>query len=93
MLSASEPLSSEIPRAWMNEFDHPAQHVHMFGQTETAGIVAMFRIPRDFDGDKFVPVGGPIANTDIYVLDENRHAGFLSRGFYRIGLPQLAVVI
>ena len=72
MLSASEPLSSEIPRTWMNEFGHPAQHIHMFGQTETAGIVAMFRIPRDYDGDKFVPVGGPIANTDIYVLDENQ---------------------
>jgi aspartate racemase len=72
ILSASEPLSSEIPRAWMNEFNHAAQHVHMFGQTETAGIVAMFPIPRDFDGDKFVPVGGPIANTDIYVLNESQ---------------------
>jgi amino acid adenylation domain-containing protein len=72
MLSASEPLSSEIPRTWMNEFNHPAQHVHMFGQTETAGIVSLFPIPRDFDGDKYVPVGDPIANTDIYVLDENQ---------------------
>ena len=72
MLSASEPLLSEIPRVWMNEFQHPAQHVHMFGQTETAGIVSLFPIPRDFDGDKYVPVGNPIANTDIYVLDENQ---------------------
>ena len=71
MLSASEPMPAEIPRAWMNEFNHPAQHVHMFGQTETAGIVALYRIPRDFEGDKYVPVGKPIANTDIYVLDEN----------------------
>src|SRR6185503_10556862 len=44
MLSASEPLLSEIPRTWMNDFNHPAQHVHMFGQTETAGIVSLFRI-------------------------------------------------
>jgi len=72
MLSASEPLPSEIPLTWMNEFNHPARHVHMFGQTETAGIVAMFRIPGDFVGDKFVPVGSPIANTDIYVLDEDQ---------------------
>ncbi|HEX3085995.1 MAG TPA: amino acid adenylation domain-containing protein, partial [Pyrinomonadaceae bacterium] len=72
MLSASEPLLSEIPCTWMNEFNHPARHVHMFGQTETAGIVALFPIPRDFDGDKYVPVGQPIANTDIYVLDENQ---------------------
>ncbi|HYX27924.1 MAG TPA: amino acid adenylation domain-containing protein [Pyrinomonadaceae bacterium] len=72
MLSASEPLLSEIPRAWMHEFNHSAEHVHMFGQTETAGIVALFRIPRDYDGDKHVPVGNAIANTDIYVLDENQ---------------------
>jgi amino acid adenylation domain-containing protein len=72
MLSASEPLLSEIPRTWMDEFKHPAHHVHMFGQTETAGIVALFPIPRDFAGEQYVPVGQPIANTDIYVLDENQ---------------------
>src|ERR1043166_6465686 len=74
MLSASEPLLSEIPRTWMNEFHHPAQHVHMFGQTETAGIVSLFRIPRDFAGDKYVPVGNPIANTSIYVLNEDQQS-------------------
>src|SRR5438132_3325929 len=72
MLSASEPLLSEIPRKWMTDFNHPAHHVHMFGQTETAGIVALFHIPRDFDGETYIPVGNPIANTDIYVLNENR---------------------
>lgn len=72
MLSASEPLLSEIPRTWMSEFNHPAEHVHMFGQTETAGIVALFHIPRDFNGETYVPVGKPIANTFIYVLNENR---------------------
>ncbi|HYW73787.1 MAG TPA: non-ribosomal peptide synthetase [Pyrinomonadaceae bacterium] len=74
MLSASEPLLSEIPLTWMTEFNHPAEHVHMFGQTETAGIVALFHIPRDFNGHALVPVGKPIANTDVYVLDEDRNS-------------------
>lgn len=70
MLSASEPLPSAVPFTWLKEFNHPARHVHMFGQTETAGIVSLYQVPETIEPDGYVPVGGPIANTDIYVLDE-----------------------
>ncbi|HSP64274.1 MAG TPA: AMP-binding protein, partial [Pyrinomonadaceae bacterium] len=71
MLSASEPLLSDIPRTWASEFRHPARHVHMFGQTETAGIVALYRIPSDNNGaTKITPIGEPIANSEIFILDE-----------------------
>jgi amino acid adenylation domain-containing protein len=72
MLSASEPLTANVPRTWMNEFHHSARHVHMFGQTETAGIVSLYHVPPTIESDIYVPVGRPIANTDIYILDENR---------------------
>ena len=73
MLSASEPLFSDIPRAWKTQFGHRAKHVHMFGQTETAGIVSLYRIPEDPGGEVYsVPVGNPIANTEIYILDEHQ---------------------
>src|SRR5712692_9331822 len=73
MLSASEPLLSDIPRTWVSEFRHPARHVHMFGQTETAGIVALYRIPSDTNGEtKIIPVGEPIANSEIFILDEEQ---------------------
>lgn len=72
MLSASEPLNSDIPRKWMTVFNHPAQHVHMFGQTETAGIVCLFPVPRDFYGERYVPIGNPIANTTIRILDKKQ---------------------
>src|SRR5437763_16181209 len=62
MLSASEPLLSEIPRKWMTDFNPPAHHVHMFGQTETAGIVALFHVARNLSRHTHVPVGNPIAN-------------------------------
>ncbi len=71
MLSASEPLMSDIPRTWRVEFHHPAKHVHMFGQTETAGIVCINRELADADDEtKPIAIGSPIANTEILILDE-----------------------
>lgn len=76
MLSASEPLLSHIPQTWQRDFHHPARHVHMFGQTETAGIVCLHEVVLDNeetrDAVKVVPVGLPIANTEIYILDDKR---------------------
>ncbi len=74
ILSASEPLLSDIPSTWINEFKHPATHVHMMGQTETSGIVAMHRIKSsELSGEiKVIPIGRPIANTQIFLLDENQ---------------------
>lgn len=73
ILSASEPLLSDIPQTWIKEFGHPARHIHMFGQTETAGIVSLYRVPESLDSEVYVvPVGYPIANTEIYILDEAR---------------------
>jgi len=70
MLSASEPLTSDIPRTWAKDFQHPARHVHMFGQTETAGIVCVNEISIE-DGSERVAIGRPIANTEIRIVDEN----------------------
>jgi len=71
MLSASEPLPADIPRTWSDDFKHPARHVHMFGQTETAGIVCINTISIEADStlDR-MPIGSPIANTEILVLNE-----------------------
>jgi amino acid adenylation domain-containing protein len=75
MLSASEPLLSDIPHTWSAKFGHRARHVHMFGQTETAGIVSLYRVPENPSGEVYVvPIGGPIANTEIFVLDEELRA-------------------
>ncbi len=72
MLSASEPLLSDIPQTWMHAFAHPARHVHMFGQTETAGIVCVYKIPENDNAEvTAIPIGEPIANTEIYILDEH----------------------
>jgi amino acid adenylation domain-containing protein len=72
IVSASEPLLSDIPMEWTFGFQHGAQLINMFGQTETCGIVATYPIPPQQDERvKIVPLGRAIANTQIYLLDSH----------------------
>ncbi|KAB8317793.1 amino acid adenylation domain-containing protein [Tolypothrix campylonemoides VB511288] len=72
IVSASEPLMSDIPTQWTFGFKHKARLINMFGQTETCGIVATYPIPAQQDERvKIVPLGRPIANTQIYLLDSH----------------------
>jgi len=73
VLSASEPLLSDVPRAWRLELGGPGELVNMFGQTETTGIVATLPVhPQAGEPVRGVPIGRPIADTEIYILDEAR---------------------
>ncbi len=71
ILSASEPLLTDVPKAWRFDLNHQAQLMNMLGQTETTGIVATYPIDST-DQDKFsvVPLGKPINDVRIYLLDE-----------------------
>ncbi len=72
ILSASEPLPPDVPRDWMFGFRHQARLMNMFGQTETAGIVATYPIPRVYeDNVRVMPIGRPIPHTQIHLLDSN----------------------
>jgi aspartate racemase len=71
VLSASEPLNSEIPKTWDQKLNHSAKLINMFGQTETTGIVSLYKIPDRYDGGGIVSTGRPIANTQIYILDSD----------------------
>ena len=71
VLSASEPLLSDVPRAWRFELRHQAQLVNMLGQTETAGIVATHPIAFDDQARvSVVPLGRPINDVQIHLVDE-----------------------
>jgi amino acid adenylation domain-containing protein len=73
VLSASEPLSPDLPRRWRTEFRHPARLVNMFGQTETTGIVTIYPIPpTEQEPRSTVPIGRPLARTQIRLLDMER---------------------
>ena len=71
ILSASEPLLSDVPRSWRFELQHNAVLMNMFGQTETTGIVATYPIePSDEEQIHVVPVGSSINGAQIHLLDE-----------------------
>ncbi|BBD60559.1 amino acid adenylation [Nostoc sp. HK-01] len=79
IVSASEPLLSDICTQWRFGFQHNASLINMFGQTETCGIVAVNLIEMgeappsaiaQNEPIKIVPLGRPIANTQIYILDQ-----------------------
>lgn len=70
ILSASEPLPSDIPWDWTNRLKHTARLVNMFGQTETTGIVSTYSIPvLDHDEIRTVPLGRAIDSAEIRLLD------------------------
>lgn len=70
-LSASEGLTFDVPETWKQEFGCEADFINMLGQTETTGIVAVYPIPaRSGTKTKVVPVGRPIADTRIYLVND-----------------------
>lgn len=96
ILSASEPLLSDVPRAWRFELRHQAELINMFGQTETAGIVATCPItPSKENQPGVVPIGRPINTARIYLLDDRQQpvadgeAGEICIGGPTVGLGYL----
>jgi natural product biosynthesis luciferase-like monooxygenase protein/amino acid adenylation domain-containing protein len=79
-LSASEPLPASVAARWMQRLGAGARMWNMYGQTETAGIVATYDITANgTGGGEVVPLGQPIARTTLTVRDQFGHplpAGF-----------------
>ncbi|OKH41541.1 hypothetical protein NIES2101_34185 [Calothrix sp. HK-06] len=72
ILAASEPLLSDIPKNWRLGFKQDVRFINMYGQTETTGIIAVYPIPDKYkDEVTIVPIGKAIANTQIYILDDD----------------------
>ncbi len=70
IVSASEPLLSDVPHDWAFKLKHSAKLLNMLGHTETTGIVATYPIlTGSNERVKVVQVGHPIGNTQIYLLD------------------------
>jgi len=71
ILTASEPLPAALVRQWYDELAHPAAMVNMYGQTETCGIVCIHPVPRDAAAEGAVPIGRPLAGTQVWLLDDH----------------------
>jgi amino acid adenylation domain-containing protein len=75
VLAASDTLTFDLPYRWRFELNHPADVINMYGQTETTGIITIYPITDLYlipeNRTKAVPLGYPIANTQVYVLDKH----------------------
>jgi tyrocidine synthetase-3 len=67
-----EPIAMSVMRSWIESRHFNAQIVNTYGPTECTDICASFRIE---DPNQFyttpIPVGKPIYNVQLYVLDKN----------------------
>lgn len=70
LLTASEPLRAGVVRTWRDRMGADATWINMYGQTETTGIVSLYRVGELSGSDQsIVPIGRPRPNVGMYVLD------------------------
>ncbi len=72
LLIGGEPLNPQMVALVMNGAqDRPAHIINAYGPTENAVFTTTYPIPNDFDPQKPIPIGKPIANTSVYVFNED----------------------
>jgi len=72
IVTTGEPLPYHVVKNWSLDLEHGARFINMYGATETSGSVVVNPISAKNDcSAKIVPLGRPIANTKIYILDQN----------------------
>ncbi|WP_201662922.1 non-ribosomal peptide synthetase, partial [Paraburkholderia sabiae] len=63
-------LAGELPKAELIQSLVPASIVNAYGPTETTVCATVWNCPADFNGS-VVPIGRPISNTRVYLLDRH----------------------
>lgn len=88
VLLASEALSADLVQRWHKLFADNMQVINMYGQTETTGIVATYKVPLQMSAQQNVAIGTAIPHTQVYVLDAYLQPA-LGVGEIYIGGPQI----
>ena len=66
---ASEALPAGALRVW-REAAPGARFFNLYGPTETTGICCYYEVDRDFSPGEAIPIGAPLPNTEVLLLDE-----------------------
>jgi acyl-coenzyme A synthetase/AMP-(fatty) acid ligase/acyl carrier protein len=67
-ICSGEALSTELQAAYFSQFD--AELHNLYGPTEAAIDVSYWACDSKY-GDASVPIGRPVANTQLYIVDNN----------------------
>ena len=69
--AGGEQVSLEIYQCWRKLFKSEVKLANIYGQTEGTGVVTIYYIPEQMERQfKSLPVGSPIPNMRVYVLDK-----------------------
>lgn len=71
-LSTGEALAAEVPAAWSQRLSPASQVFNLYGVTETATTITAHPVATtktDVAAGAIVPIGRPIADTQVYLLD------------------------
>lgn len=69
LLFGGEAVDPQWVQAVLND-NRPEHFLHVYGPTEMTTFTTYYEIREVRNGAVTVPIGGPISNTEVYVLDE-----------------------
>ncbi|MCU0343264.1 MAG: amino acid adenylation domain-containing protein [Ignavibacterium sp.] len=71
IIIVGEALSADLTEYWYGDLNQKCPIINIFGQTETTGIITYNQINPEEKLKGVVPIGKPIPETNIYILDED----------------------
>ena len=69
IISAGESLPKEVAKRWMNDYEL----INAYGPTESSIGVTSFHVKNVNEDWRSIPIGKPVDNVEIYILDENEN--------------------
>ena len=70
--AGGEQVTPEIYQCWRETFKPNVKLANIYGQTEGTGVVTVYQIPNRLERSfKSLPVGRPIPNMKVYLLDKD----------------------
>ena len=95
VIFGGEPIAVKVLNYWRKALPN-AVFINGYGATETTEGTTYYIIERDFEETEVIPLGKPLDNVDIFLLDENDkevekgrtgelcvHTSALSYGYYK----------
>ena len=70
VLTGGDVLSANHAKQFFEKTDH-LYMINAYGPTENTAFTTCYRLTPQTDFSKPIPIGKPIANTEVYIVDEN----------------------